>query len=107
LRGIVWESVAAQQPVVVGQWQDFLCWLAVFLVDGWVMEKKNARPVPCGVLQNLTIFGIWVGGASVVVKARDSNRFAASRFRGFQAGNREGLRRRPDFIGDFAGCRSG
>jgi hypothetical protein len=100
-------SLAGQQPVVVRQWQDFLCGLAVFWVDGWVMEKKNARPVPRGILQNLTSFGIWVGGASVVVKARDSNRFAASWVRGFVAGNREGLRRRPDFIGDFARCRSG
>jgi hypothetical protein len=89
LRGIVWESVAAQQPVVVTQWQDFLCWLAVLWVDGWVMEKKNARPVPRGILQNLTFFGIRVGGASVVDKATDSNRFAASRSRGFVAGNRE------------------
>jgi hypothetical protein len=58
-------------------------------VDGWVMEKKNARPVPRGILQNLTFFGIRVGGASVVDKATDSNRFAASRSRGFVAGNRE------------------
>lgn len=72
------------------------------------MEKKNARPVPRGIWQNLTNFEIWGGGgASFVIKTRDSNRFSASRFPGFYAGNREGLRRRADFIGDFARRRSG